>query len=61
MSSTVIPIGADHRGYALKAEIVGWLQARGHAVNDLGAPDAERCDALDYARARAPQPPPPSS
>ena len=50
MSKTVIPIGADHRGYALKAEFIGWLEQNGYAPNDLGTHSAERCDALAYAR-----------
>ena len=50
MSKTVIPIGADHRGYALKAQCVSWLAQSGFAPNDLGTHGAERCDALVYAR-----------
>jgi ribose 5-phosphate isomerase B len=53
MSKTVIPIGADHRGYALKAQVIGWLAQNGYAPQDLGTHGAERCDALDYARALA--------
>ena len=53
MSKTVIPIGADHRGYALKAQLIGWLEQNGYAPKDLGAHGAERCDALDYAEALA--------
>ncbi|HTI68311.1 MAG TPA: RpiB/LacA/LacB family sugar-phosphate isomerase [Caulobacteraceae bacterium] len=49
MSKTVIPIGADHRGYALKAQFIGWLEQNGYAPKDLGAHSPERCDALDYA------------
>ena len=50
MGEPVIPVGADHRGYALKAELIGWLQRNGYAPKDLGTLSAERCDALDYAR-----------
>ena len=32
-----VAVGADHAGYALKGEIVGWLKEEGHQVNDLGA------------------------
>jgi ribose 5-phosphate isomerase B len=53
MSKAVIPIGADHRGYALKVQLVSWLEQNGYAPKDLGAHDAERCDALDYAKALA--------
>ena len=49
MSRTAIPIGADHRGYALKAQLVGWLKESGYAPMDLGAHSPERCDALRYA------------
>jgi ribose 5-phosphate isomerase B len=50
---TVIPIGADHRGYALKSELVSWLEQKGYTPKDLGAHGSERCDALDYAKALA--------
>lgn len=50
MSKTVIPIGADHRGYALKAQLIGWLEQNGCAPKDLGTHGTERCDALDYAQ-----------
>ncbi len=50
MSRTVIAIGADHRGYALKAQLIDWLEQNGHVPKDLGTHRLERCDALDYAR-----------
>jgi ribose 5-phosphate isomerase B len=53
MSRPVIPIGADHRGFALKADCVRWLEQNGYAPKDLGAHGVERCDALDYARTLA--------
>lgn len=31
-----IAIGADHRGFALKQELVAWLTAAGHTVEDVG-------------------------
>jgi ribose 5-phosphate isomerase B len=49
MSKAVIPIGADHRGYALKAQFSSWLEQNGYAPKDLGTHGTERCDALDYA------------
>jgi ribose 5-phosphate isomerase B len=49
MSKAVIPIGADHRGYALKAQFLSWLEQNGYAPKDLGTHNTERCDALDYA------------
>jgi ribose 5-phosphate isomerase B len=48
--ATVVPIASDHRGFALKAGLVCWLEQNGYAPKDLGAHGAERCDALDYAR-----------
>lgn len=50
MSKAVIPIGADHRGYALKVQCISWLEQNGYAAKDLGTHGAERCDALEYAR-----------
>ena len=46
MSKIVVPIGADHRGYALKGQLIRWLQQNGYAPEDLGAHGAERRDAL---------------
>jgi RpiB/LacA/LacB family sugar-phosphate isomerase len=37
-------IGADHRGYQLKKEIVDLLTRLGHSVKDLGSYDEESCD-----------------
>ena len=53
MSKTVVPIGADHRGYALKGQFISWLEQNGYAPKDLGAHGTERCDALDYAKTLA--------
>lgn len=53
MNEIVIPIGADHRGYALKARFILWLQQNGYSPKDLGTHSTDRCDALDYARALA--------
>lgn len=50
MSKTVIPIGADHRGYALKVQFIRWLEQNGYAAQDLGTRSMKRCDALDYAK-----------
>ena len=33
----IVAVGADHAGFALKGQIVGWLREEGHQVNDLGA------------------------
>ena len=53
MTSPVIPVASDHRGFALKARVLGWLEHNGYAPRDLGAYDAQRSDAMDYARAIA--------
>jgi len=53
MANTVIPIGADHRGFALKTRFVTWLNTHGFQAKDLGAHSADRCDALDIAKAMA--------
>ncbi len=41
-----VAVGADHAGFALKGEIVGWLESEGHQVNDMGAHDLDPDD--DY-------------
>ncbi len=40
-----VAIGADHAGFSLKAFLRGWLEQKGHEVNDLGT-DSE--DPVDY-------------
>lgn len=49
----IIPIGADHRGFALKTRFKTWLIAHGHVPKDLGTQSDERCDALDFAKLMA--------
>ena len=47
-----IAIGADHAGFALKAELVDYLRAEGHDVIDLGTDNpTEPKDYPDYAEA----------
>ena len=41
-----VAVAADHAGYALKGEIVSWLESEGHQVTDLGAHDLDPDD--DY-------------
>jgi ribose 5-phosphate isomerase B len=53
MSKKVIAIGADHRGFALKAQFLGWLEQCGYTPKDLGTHSTQRCDALDYAKKMA--------
>ena len=45
-----IVAGSDHAGFALKQDLIGWLEERGHEVVDKGTAVAERCDYPDYAR-----------
>ena len=50
----MIYIGADHRGFELKAQINHWLQNRGFEFQDLGAFDRQHeDDYVDYAIAVA--------
>jgi ribose 5-phosphate isomerase B len=53
MAKNIIPIGADHRGFALKASFVAWLNTHGFEAKDLGAYGADRCDAFDFAKKMA--------
>ncbi|MDZ5445029.1 RpiB/LacA/LacB family sugar-phosphate isomerase [Micromonospora sp. 4G57] len=39
-----IVIGADHNGVAMKAQLIRWLTAEGHEVDDRGAHDTEVVD-----------------
>lgn len=36
MNDMTIYLGADHRGYQLKADLTSWLREQGHQVEDLG-------------------------
>jgi ribose 5-phosphate isomerase B len=44
-----IAIGADHRGYQLKDQLVPWLRSQGHEVEDKGAVDGGSVDYPDFA------------
>jgi len=48
-----IAVGADHGGYPLKAELVRFLEASGHAPKDLGTFSGKAVDYPDSARAVA--------
>ena len=39
-----ITIGADHRGYSLKQQLVPWLKSQGHEVTDVGTTSNESTD-----------------
>ncbi len=49
MSNRAVYIASDHRGFALKAQLVAWLRQEGYEPFDLGPSSDARCDALDYA------------
>jgi len=53
MTTAIVPIGSDHRGFRLKARFIEWLNAHGYEPRDLGTHSEERCDALDFARRMA--------
>ncbi|HEY2411706.1 MAG TPA: ribose 5-phosphate isomerase B [Pirellulaceae bacterium] len=44
-----ISIGADHRGYKLKQQLIPWLQSQGYDVADEGAETTDSVDYPDYA------------
>jgi len=46
-----VAIAADHEGFALKAEIIAYLNSLGHAVEDLGTSDSKPVDYPDYSEA----------
>ncbi|WP_414902839.1 ribose 5-phosphate isomerase B [Sphingomonas flavalba] len=43
-----IAIASDHAAYALKAALVEWLRAEGHAVQDLGTNGPDSVDYPDF-------------
>jgi ribose 5-phosphate isomerase B len=43
-----IALAADHAGYALKDELVGWLREQGHEVIDLGTNGPDSVDYPEY-------------
>jgi ribose 5-phosphate isomerase B len=45
-----IAVGSDHRGLALKAEVMELLSGSGHEAHDLGAYDGNSVDYPDIAR-----------
>ena len=46
-----VAIGVDHRGFAIKADLISILRAAGCAVIDLGAHSDQTVDYPDYAAA----------
>lgn len=44
----IIPIGADHAGFELKAKVIDFLQKKGYEVKDYGCYSSESIDYADY-------------
>ncbi|GAA4874299.1 ribose 5-phosphate isomerase B [Paenibacillus vulneris] len=44
-----IAIGADHAGFRLKDELVGYIESLGHQVADMGYNSTDSVDYPDYA------------
>lgn len=49
MNKTIIPIGCDHAGFALKQVIIKHLESKGYEVKDFGCYSEESIDYPDYA------------
>jgi len=45
-----IALAADHAGYLLKDELLGWLRDQGHDVSDLGTNGPESVDYPEFGR-----------
>ena len=45
----IIALASDHAGYALKREVVAFLQSQGAQVRDFGCYATDSCDYPDYA------------
>jgi ribose 5-phosphate isomerase B len=48
---SVIAIGSDHAGFALKAKVADWLAGAGYQVLDLGTDGTSSVDYPDFGRA----------
>ena len=48
-----IAIGCDHGGYDLKEHLKGYLEEKGHEVEDVGTYSKDSCDYPKYAHAAA--------
>lgn len=47
--SRPIAIGSDHAGFAYKSELIGFLQAKGFKVTDVGTHSPDSTDYPDFA------------
>lgn len=50
---SVVAVGADHGGFALKKDVLAWIADAGHQPLDLGTRDESPVDYPDFARAVA--------
>ena len=48
--ATMIAVGCDHAGFALKNELIRHLNDRGFETEDMGTYSEESCDYPEYAR-----------
>jgi RpiB/LacA/LacB family sugar-phosphate isomerase len=46
-----LAVGCDHAGFVLAKELILWLQAQGHDVQNLGTHSTDAVDYPDFARA----------
>jgi ribose 5-phosphate isomerase B len=44
-----IAVGADHGGFSLKEDLVGYLRREGYTITDCGTTSTEACDYPDFA------------
>ena len=49
MSKMIIPIGADHAGFELKAVLKSYLTEKGYEMKDFGCNSSESVDYPDFA------------
>ena len=47
----MIALGSDHGGYALKQELIAYLEKKGLEYKDYGCYDEKSCDYPEYAHA----------
>jgi ribose 5-phosphate isomerase B len=53
MAAPIIAFACDHRGFALKTELLEHARKHNHQLLDLGTHSEERCDSIDFAQAMA--------
>ena len=53
LSELRIALASDHAGYALKQDVIAYLQAQGATTQDFGCYSTESCDYPDFAHPMA--------